>query len=151
MMLIAFAFIGLAAIGRSSAPVNAVENKNAVTNASSEIIANYMKGGFAVSNLRVEDGLADDIEVSGSLIPMKIVKGTLKNVWAKTATGLGVTVYFLDRNGKKVYQYPIFLNNDFLRPNYSVDFAQPIKKSFISSEWAGRVEVEVTTLNLLTD
>lgn len=92
---------------------------------------------------------------------LKVAKGTLgsdgifgeiKNLGNQTLKKVEITIYFLDKNNKLIYEktYHPVLITDFsydeepLKPNYSRKFG--VRADDVPSEWAKKVKVKITDI-----
>lgn len=83
------------------------------------------------------------------------VFGKIKNTGNKTLKEVELTIYFLDKNGQRIYEdkyYPVLTSSlNFtgdgdkpLKPNYIVDFGY--KTDDVPSEWAKKIEAKITNI-----
>lgn len=79
--------------------------------------------------------------------------GEIKNTGDKTLTEVEITIYFLDKNNKPIFEktyLPVLVsdfsigNNKPLRPNYSEKFGY--KPDDIPSDWAQKVRTKITNI-----
>lgn len=123
---------------------------NTATNISK---AEYVKKFLTLKNIRVDYGYGQ-FDVPGVSNSKKSVFGTIKNAGDKTINLLEITVYFLDKNKKRIGEKDaiiintgsIFDKSAPLKPNYSKDFGI-IVADIVSAEWTGKVEIEIKRID----
>src|SRR3989344_4506516 len=74
--------------------------------------------------------------------------GKAQNTGNKTVNYIGIKVYYLDKDGKGIWEEIVSVN-DTLKPNYINEF--PFGGAKVSSEWAGKVTYELTSLQFEND
>lgn len=74
--------------------------------------------------------------------------GKAQNIGDKTVNYVGIKVYYLDKDGKSIWEENISVS-DTLKPNYIKEF--PFGGAKVSSEWAGKVTYEITGLQFEND
>ncbi|MDH5467472.1 MAG: DUF2393 family protein [Candidatus Aminicenantes bacterium] len=81
------------------------------------------------------------------------VFGEIKNAGDKTLTEVEITIYFLDKNNKPIFEktyHPVLVtefslgDNKPLKPNYSREFGY--KPDDIPSDWAEKVRAKITNI-----
>ena len=79
---------------------------------------------------------------------LRTYTGKVQNTGDKTVNYVGIKVYYLDKDGKSIWEEVISLG-DTLKPNYIKEF--PFGGARVSSEWAGKVTYELTSLQFEND
>lgn len=74
--------------------------------------------------------------------------GKAQNTGDKTVNYIGIKVYYLDKDGESIWEEAVSIN-DILKPNYIKEF--PFGGANVSSEWAGKVTYELTSLQFEND
>lgn len=97
---------------------------------------------------------AQNIKVGVSVLNEPAVYGEVKNAGDRTLVEVEITVYFLDKNGRRIHEksyHPVLVSqfsfgdsNTPLKPGYSRKFG--VKANDAPSEWARKVTVEVTNV-----
>lgn len=74
---------------------------------------------------------------------LRTYTGKVQNMGDKTINFIGIKIYYLDKDGKSIWEELISIN-DAMKPNYIKEF--PFGGANVSSEWAGKVTYELTSL-----
>jgi len=118
--------------------------------------AEYVKKYVQLINIRAGSGYGK-YDVPGVSNPHRSVFGSIKNIGDKTINYLNITIYFLDKNKKRVGEkeatvittVSLFGLTDKtapLKPNYMQDFGIDVEKD-APAAWTGKVEVEVKKID----
>jgi hypothetical protein len=112
----------------------------------------YIKEHLVLKNVKVDSGYGQ-FDMPGYSTPKKGVFGNVKNTGERSIGSLRITVYFLDEKGLRCSESSftvistdsIMGRTPALKPNYSKDFGYIVEKD-APSEWAGKVEVEISNI-----
>jgi hypothetical protein len=105
-----------------------------------------------LENVQVSEGYGQ-FDVPGYSPAKPVVKASLRNTGTRTLKIVGVTIYFLDSQGRRIAEKEylpvngqrLMGDDSALKPNYVRDFGY-IVEDVAPSEWAKKVELAVTRI-----
>jgi hypothetical protein len=118
-----------------------------------DIEGQYIKQFLLLKGVTVFDGYGK-YDMLGYSATKKAIKGNIKNIGDKALSFIQITIYFLDLNGSRIGEKAITVlstksivdASPAFKPNYSKDFGYIIEED-APSDWAGKVEVEVSKIS----
>ena len=151
LILLGLIFVGLIFFnihgGKENIPKNQTQKNDVITKEKMEYYGKII----------IRDISAGKKEYLGN-----VVSGEIKNTGEKTLKEIEIMIYFLDKDGRAVYEekyYPVSVRSagtwplreagqyEPLKPNYSTKFLK--SETYPPSDWSGKVDIKISNIEFM--